>query len=325
MADIIFSALLLMGIYVILAISLNLINGFTGMFSIGHAAFFGIGAYAAAIYLNAMTPEGDAFLYSGAYWSHLVVGAVLAMIAAAVAGLLIGVPCLRLAGDYLAIATLAFAEIVRIFFESFRPEVFGGSKGLSLVVGKIDSHWGFACVFAAIVVVTIVVRNIKNSATGRAFLAIRENEIAAQVMGINTAVLKVSAFVIGSALAGLAGALFAYTRDLIAPKDFGLMCTIMILLMIVLGGQGSITGAIIGAIVLGVIDPLVRYLPDLFAAVTQHHEPVWILQVAKANPQVIYAVLLILLIRLRPQGIFGTRELSDVVGDLRARFAKRAP
>ena len=316
MADIVFSALLYMGIFVILSISLNLINGFTGMFSLGHAAFFGIGAYAAALYMNAVEPT----LYSPAYWTHLCIGTALAMLAAGVAGLAVGVPCLRLTGDYLAIATLAFGEIVRIFFQSFRQDIFGGPRGLTLAVDKLDSHWAFLVVLAAIALATIVVRNIKSSATGRAFLAIRENEIAAQVMGMNASLLKVEAFVIGSALAGLAGALFAYSRYLIAPKDFGLMCTIMVLLMIVLGGLGSITGAILGAVVLGLIDPLVRYLPEIFAGITGREEDVAVLLMAKENPQIIYALLLIGLIRLRPQGIFGTRELSDLF-----RRGERAP
>ena len=182
MTDIICSELLNIGIFVILAISLNLINGFTGMFSLGHAAFFGIGAYAAMLYMNYYAPE----LYTAAYWMHFGIGVVLAVLAAGFLGLCVGVPCLRLTGDYLAIATLAFAEIFKIFLDSFRTDFFGGSKGLRLETDKLESHWALLVVLAAIVSVTLLARNIKNSATGRAFLAIRENEIAAEVMGMNT-------------------------------------------------------------------------------------------------------------------------------------------
>ena len=304
--DIVFSPLLTAGIFVILAISLNLINGFTGMFSLGHAAFFGIGAYAAAVYMNLFSPP----LYSAPYWFHFAAGTALAAIAAGVFGFLVGVPCLRLAGDYLAIATLAFAEIFKILLDSFMPEVFGGPKGLRLNVDKMDSHWAFCIAVAMIAAVTLFAGNLKRSAAGRAFFAIRENEIAARVMGMNVAYLKVQAFVIGSSIAGMAGALFAYSNYLIAPSNFDLMLTIMILLMIVLGGQGSITGSIVGALVLALVDPMVRYLPEFAGRVTENQAVLGILQVFKENPELIYAFLLVLLIRLRPQGIFGMHEWS---------------
>lgn len=297
-----------MGIFVILAISLNVINGFTGMFSLGHAAFFGIGAYTAAVYMNYFGPE----MGTAGFWFHFAVGMAGAVIAAGICGALVAVPCLRLRGDYLAIATLAFGEIAKIVFESFKPEILGGPKGLRVAVA-LDARWAFFVVLAAIGLVAVIARNVKVSATGRAFLAIRENEIAAQVMGINTAFLKVEAFVLGSALAGLAGGLFAYSRDLIAPSDFGLMTTIVVLLMIVVGGLGSITGAVVGALALGLIDPLVRYLPELLAGAANNPVVVMVLMKIKDNPQMIYALLLIVLIRLRPQGIFGTHELMDLL------------
>lgn len=307
MSDIILSILLNIGIFVLLALSLNIINGFTGMFSLGHAAFFGIGAYAAAVYMNHALPDPQ----SPIFLVHLAAGFALAVLAAGLAGLLVAVPCLRLTGDYLAIATLAFAEIVRIVLDTFKPEIFGGSKGLR-IERSLDLPCSVPLVLVCIVAVTFLVRNLKFSATGRAFLAIRENEIAAQVMGINTAKLKIQSFVFGSSLAGLAGGLFAYSRDLIAPSDFGLMNTIMILLMIVLGGLGSITGSIVGAIVLGLIDPAVRFLPEMLEGFTASKFLRTLLEQIKANPQLIYAILLILLIRLRPQGIFGAHELSDL-------------
>ncbi len=308
MQDIIFSELLNLSLFVILAISLNLINGFTGMLSLGHAAFFGIGAYTASIYMN----QFDVQTYSGMYWGHFILGSGLAMLVAALLGLFVALPCLRLSGDYLAIATLAFAEIMRIVISSFKPDIFGGPNGLGLSVEKLESHWAFGISLLMILVVIVLVRNLKVSATGRAFLAIRENEITAQVMGMNTALLKVQAFVIGSAIAGLAGALYAYSRYQISPKDFDLMKTIMILLMIVLGGLGSISGAVTGAIILGLINPLVRYAPELVMKLTGADSALPLLQKAKENPQLIYAALLLILIRLRPEGIFGLHEISDL-------------
>ena len=308
--DIVFSPLLTAGIFVILAISLNLINGFTGMFSLGHAAFFGIGAYAAAVYMNLFSPP----LYSAAYWAHFGAGTALAALAAGASGFLVGVPCLRLAGDYLAIATLAFAEIFKILLDSFMPEVFGGPKGLRLNVDKMDSHWAFCAAVGMILAVTVFARNLKRSAAGRAFFAIRENEIAARVMGMNVAYLKVQAFVIGSSIAGMAGALFAYSNYLIAPSNFDLMMTIMILLMIVLGGLGSISGSIVGALVLALVDPMVRYVPEFAGRITANETLLRILQAFKENPELIYAFLLVLLIRLRPQGIFGMHEWGYYLG-----------
>ncbi|HNY26259.1 MAG TPA: branched-chain amino acid ABC transporter permease [Candidatus Sumerlaeota bacterium] len=308
MADIIYSELLNIGIFVILAISLNLINGFTGMFSLGHAGFFGVGAYAAMLYMNHFAPE----VYSAAYWGHFAAGLCVGAALAGGAGFCVGMPCLRLTGDYLAIATLAFAEILKVFLDSYRPDIFGGSKGLSLAVSKLEGQWAFWVIVAAIVLMTLLVRNLKNSAPGRAFLAIRENEIAAQVMGMNTASLKVQAFVMGAAMAGVAGGLFAYSRNLIAPGDFGLMRTIMILLMVVLGGTGSISGSIVGALILGLTETGVRYLPELGALVTQNERVAYGLERAKENPQVIFALMLIVLIRLRPQGILGMEEIGDL-------------
>lgn len=308
MADMIFPELLNIGIFIILAVGLNIINGFTGMFSLGHAGFFAVGAYAAMLYMNYFAPE----LYSSSYFLHFGIGILVAMAVAGILGLCVGLPCLRLAGDYLAIATLAFGEIVRIFLESFRTDILGGATGLDLKTDAIDSQWGLLITFVLLSVIILLTRNLKNSATGRALLAIRENEIAAQVMGINVALLKVQAFVIGSALAGLAGALFAYSRSLIAPTDFNLLKTIMILLMIVLGGLGSLSGAVVGALLLGLVERLlIPYLPEVGMAISENETLYDILSTASTNPQIIFALLLIIMIRLRPQGIFGTKEISD--------------
>lgn len=287
----------------LLAISLNMINGFTGMFSLGHVAFYGIGAYTAALYMNRFAPA----LYSGPYWAHAAAGALLAGLVAGLCGLVLGFPCLRLKGDYLAIATLAFAEVFRIFAESFRPDLLGGPTGLRMECDKMDPKWAFCVSLGLIALLALFARNLKRSATGRAFFAIRENEIAAQTLGMNIAFLKVEAFVLGAFFAGIAGALFSYSSYSIAPGNFDLMTTIMILLMVVLGGQGSVLGSIAGAIILSAVDPLVRYLPDFAARFTTSSAALQFLQGIKSTPEMIYALLLIVLIRLRPQGIFGMR------------------
>ncbi|MBN1865925.1 branched-chain amino acid ABC transporter permease [Candidatus Sumerlaeota bacterium] len=307
MTDIVFSILLNIGVFVILAVGYNVINGFTGMFSLGHAAFFGIGAYAGGVYLTHFDPA----LYTAPYWCHFVVGCFVAMIVAGIFGFLVGVPCLRLRGDYLAIATLAFAEIFRIVMDTLWPTRLGGPTGLEMPP-KLPSHWAFLVALALIALVVVAASRIKRSATGRAFLAIRENEIAAQVMGMNTSRLKVEAFVIGSAIAGLAGALYAFSNDRIAPKDFDLMKTIVPLLMIVLGGLGSVSGSVVGAVLLGLIDPLVRFAPEQMKKLWENAQFAWTMDRIKENPQLVYALMLILLIRLRPQGIFGTNEISDL-------------
>jgi branched-chain amino acid transport system permease protein len=307
MTDIVFSTLLTIGIYVILAVGYNVINGFTGMFSLGHAAFFGIGAYAGGLYFAHFYPA----LYTAPYWGHFVVGCLVAIAVSGLFGLLVAVPCLRLSGDYLAIATLAFAEIFRIVMDSLWPERLGGPTGLEMPP-KLPSQWAFGVALAMIALVVVAALRIKRSATGRAFLAIRENEIAAEAMGMNTARLKVEAFVIGSAIAGLAGALYAFSSDRIAPKDFDLMKTIIPLLMIVLGGLGSVSGAVVGAVLLGAIDPIVRFVPEQMKALWANAHYAWAMDKIKENPQLVYALMLILLIRLRPQGLFGTREISDL-------------
>ncbi|MFP4381975.1 MAG: branched-chain amino acid ABC transporter permease [Candidatus Sumerlaeia bacterium] len=302
--DIFFSPLCIMGLFVMLSVSLNIINGFTGMLTLGHVAFYGAGAYVAMFYMNAFSPP----LFSAGFWFHMIIGMILAAIAAGVVGFLVGMPCLRLAGDYLAIATLAFAEIFKIVLES--TQSLGGPTGIPLSIEKIPSHWAFVLILVMIVLISLFALRLKRSATGRAFFAIRENEIAARVMGMNIAFLKVEAFVIGSAIAGMAGAIYAYSNYTIAPSDFDIMMTIMILLMIVLGGQGSVTGAIIGAIILALVDPAVRYASEI----TSFGPVVWVTNLFKENPQLIYAFLLIALIRLRPQGIFGMHEWSYYFG-----------
>src|SRR5215212_8884652 len=244
--------LMLVGINVTLAVSLNLINGFTGHFSIA-----------------------------------ILVGAVVA----GLMGLLVGVPSLRLRGDYLAIVTLGFAEIIRIVILNL--DVVGGATGFS-VPGSVNFLW----VGVLAVLTIVVVRNIVRSDTGRALISIREDELAAEAMGVNTTRYKVLSFVIGSAFAGVAGVLFGHFKKFLATPDFTFIKSFEVIIMIVLGGMGSITGAVLGAIVITILPELLRQLPSVggfnFADLRL----------------VIYAALLIVIMLTRPQGVLGEREIG---------------
>ncbi len=261
-------------INVILTASLNLINGFTGQFSIGHAGFMGIGAYISALLsLYAHWP----------FWLVLVAGAL----AAAMAGLLIGLPTLRLRGDYLAIATLGFGEIIRVVILNI--PFTGGPRGLP----GIPNLTNFFVAEGVMVVSLALLYNLVNSAHGRAFLAVREDEIAAETMGINTTMYKVIAFTIGAGFAGVAGGLFAHHLMFINPASFSFLKSIEILVMLVLGGLGSLTGSVVAAVGL-------TFLPEYLRQFADYR-------------MVLYSALLIVLMLTRPQGLFGKKELTDLL------------
>lgn len=264
------ASLVLTGINVILAVSLNLINGFTGQFSIGHAGFMAVGAYASAV----LTVKLGA-----PYLAALAVG----MLAAGILGLLIGLPTLRLKGDYLAIATLGLGEIIRVAILNI--QYVGGASGFMGIPRLTD----FAYIFLFVLLTIFVVKNIINSAQGRACLAIRENEIAADVMGIDTTKYKVMAFTVGAAFAGLAGGLFSHYYYIAHPSSFTFLRSFDILTMVVLGGLGSITGSVLGAVLLTIVS----------AALADY--PQW--------RMIIYSLMLIGMMLYRPQGLLGTREL----------------
>ena len=236
LSDYYFATLVTIGINVILAVSLNLITGFTGQFSLGHAGFMSIGAYFCAL----ITLRVDGI-------PGFLLGILAGGAAAALAGLLVGLPTLRLKGDYLAIATLGMAEIIRIIFQNIK--ITNGAAGLSNLPQYVNWTWLFVFVAG----VTALTVNFLHSSQGRACIAIREDEIAAESMGINTTRSKVTAFIIGAFFAGVAGALYATYFPRIKPDTFGFMKSVDILVIVVFGGLGSITGSILGAIVLGLI------------------------------------------------------------------------
>lgn len=243
--------ILLAGLYVTLAVSLNLINGITGQFSIGHAAFYQVGAYttgrlAQVFYERAHIP--------GVPWMILMMLA--GATTAAIAGLVVGLPSLRLRGDYLAIVTLGFGEIIRIVVQN-QPSL-GKAYGM-----KVEPRFQYVWLVWMLAVVCIAVsRNLLKNVHGLSFLAIREDEVASSAMGVNVTRTKVTAFVIGSAFAGAAGALLAHFEGFISPQTFGMDLSFIILTMVVLGGTGSITGSAMAAVVLFYIPEKMRDLND---------------------------------------------------------------
>lgn len=258
-------------INIILAVSLNLINGYTGQFSIGHAGFMAVGAYVGAVVTM--------------MWElPFALGIVLATVMAGLLGALIGLPTLRLNGDYLCIATLGLGEIIRICILNI--EYVGGASGLM----GIPRETTFTNVFWIMIAVIFFIKNFKNSSYGRCCLAIRENEIAADTMGINTTKYKVMAFTLGAAFAGTAGCMFSHYFFIAHPASFTFMRSFDVLTMVVLGGLGSMTGSIVGAMLLTGLSAVLSDFPE------------W--------RMIIYSITMIVLMLYRPQGLFGNEELS---------------
>lgn len=293
----------LTGISIILAVSLNLITGFTGQFSIGHAGFMAVGAYASVfmtVYYSDAAEKSLTALVGApvaqalVFLSVIIVGALVA----ALAGLVVGIPSLRLRGDYLAIVTLGFAEIIRIIILNI--DRVGGATGFRGAVAPwegrliIPQYANFVWIGGFAVITIVVVYNIVNSDIGRALISIREDELASEAMGVNTTRYKVLSFVISSSFAGIAGALFGHFRQFLHTNDFQFIRSFEILIMIVLGGMGSITGAVLGAIVITILPELLRQLPgDLYS-----------------YRLVIYSLLLIVIMLTRPQGMLGAKEFG---------------
>lgn len=260
-----------LAINIILAVSLNLITGITGQFSLGHAAFMAVGAYTSAI-------------LTSNFGMPFIVGIIGAAFMAAVAGVFIGIPTLRLKGDYLAIATLGFGEIIKTLL--LNNEYVGGASGFNYI--PLYTNWTW--LFLMVVLTIVVISNFIKSKSGRACIAIREDEIAAEAMGINTTFYKVLAFAIGALFAGIAGALYGGYLSFITPESFGFMKSIDILVIVVFGGMGSITGSIVGAIAISFISIVLQGIPEL--------------------RMVIYSVILFIIMVYRPQGIMGNYEFK---------------
>jgi branched-chain amino acid transport system permease protein len=260
--------LTVIGINIILAASLNLISGYTGQLSLGHATFMGIGAYSATLISIHL---GLPFIIS------LIIGGVVA----AIFGFIIGVPTLRLKGDYLAIATLGFGEIMKNI--NLNLKITGGPMGLR----GIPQATNIYIVIAAVVLTIFAINRIINSRVGKSFIAIREDELAAEAMGINTTHYKILSFVIGAFFAGIAGGLYAFFFRYIHPSNFGFMKSIEILCMVVLGGMGNTYGAVLGAIIITVLPEFLRTVSPV---ISQYR-------------MVFYGLLLVIMMIVRPQGI----------------------
>jgi branched-chain amino acid transport system permease protein len=330
--------LLDIGIAITLAVSLNLILGIAGQFSLGHAGFIAAGAYTAALISGKAFPQLLPFFILGplhlsvsaGFTCIMLLAALAGMLVAALLGLLVGLPTLRLRGDYLAIATLGFGEILAVIFQNASVNdtpIFGGSTGLSL--SSMRNEWlgdqtnadaplvvavqnymdnssyfvGTFAIFALALVTVYIVHNIKYATSGRALLAIREDTVASESVGVPSTRYKVAAFVIGAALAGFAGGLVAQHKSLINPESFRFMRSIEIVAMVILGGQGSITGSILAAIALTLLPEVLRsYIPPVIMSATTIEK--W--------RMVIYSLFIILAMLFRPQGLFGRYELPDL-------------
>ncbi len=299
------------GIAIILAVSLNIVNGMTGQFSLGHAAFLAIGGYVAGIVtfygsllIWGSHAEHGGFLGSGEWL--FVFACLVGGVIATGAGYVVGLPSLRLRGDYLAIVTLGFGEILRVILQQTRPVIntaeqlhnasfsqlwpppVGGAVGFNGLPKYTNLFW----VYAFTTLTLVVAFRLKRSSLGRAMISVREDEFAAQAMGVNVARVKVLAFMIAAFFAGMAGGLFAHEAGaLIRPVDAGFLRSLDYVLMTVLGGRGSISGVMLAAIIL-------TSLPEALRDFEQYR-------------LIVYALLLIGMMLLRPQGLFGIHEIWD--------------
>ena len=303
-----FRIIMLAGINVILAVSLNIIFGHAGQFSMGHAGFMAVGAYLSAFityfYANPWlqtVPEGGGrwILQNLLFLAALIAGGL----GAALAGYVVGLPSLRLRGDYLAVVTLGFGEIIRVLFLNIQKV--GGARGLSGVPAWSNFFWVF---FFAWVTITIS-RRLVASSIGRAYFAVREDEIAAEAMGVNTTHFKVQAFVISSFFAGIAGGLLGHYLAYLNPSMFMFTKSFEIIVMVVLGGLGSISGSVLAAVLLTFLLEQLRYVKE------------W-LNLTSEPRMVIYALLLILLMLTRRQGLLGRREIWDFLPRRKDKIAK---
>ncbi|NLB17746.1 MAG: branched-chain amino acid ABC transporter permease [Syntrophomonadaceae bacterium] len=269
---------ILIGINIILALGLNIITGVTGQLSMGHAGFMSIGAYTSAILATQFgVPFPICLLAAG--------------LMAALTGVVIGIPILRLEGDYLAMVTIGFAEIVRVVFLNL--EIAGRGMGLS----GIPAETNFSIVWGLVIIIVLLNTGLLKSRPGRALYSIREDEIAAEASGVNTTRYKVIAFGMGTFLAGIGGSLYAHYLTYINPGNFGFMRSVELLNMVVLGGMGSIPGTILGTIILTIAPEMLRFVQEYRL--------------------LFYGALLVILMIFRPNGLFGDVRWYDVKGSWR--------
>ena len=276
----------MIGVYMIAALGLHLITGVTGQFSFGHAAFLSIGAYSSAL----MTIHlGTPFIL------NMVAGGLIAAFCA----VLLGIPSFRLTGDYLGITTLGFGEIVKVVFINMK--ITGGAGGL----GGIPRETNVVLVYVVVIITVLGLYRIQNSRFGRALMAIREDEIAAETMGINPRIYKIKGFAIGTFLAGVSGALFAHMMQFLSPLDFGFAKSFELLNFVVLGGLGSIPGAILGTTVLSLAPEFLRFVREY--------------------RMLIYGALMVIMMIFRPYGLLGGIDFGKMYRNRKNRRNKQAP
>ena len=269
------------GINVILAVSLNLINGHTGQFSLGHAGFMAVGGYTAASITLAFSQKFSPTVMPIIFLGSLLAGGL----TAALAGLAVGVPTLRLRGDYLAIVTLGFGEIIRVIFENM--DCVGAASGLKGIPNYTNFFWAWSLAAVTVFVIGCLV----NSTYGRGFIAVHDDEVAASAMGINPTKYKVTAFVVGAFFAGIAGGLYAHHKQFLSPTGFDFMKSIDLVVMVILGGMGRTIGVIVAAI-------LLTLLPEFLRGFAEYR-------------MILYALLIIVLMIARPQGLFAFRRQKN--------------
>ncbi len=308
-------------LYVMLALGLNIVVGYAGLLDLGYVAFYAVGAYLFALMASphlADTFAAFAALFPDGLHTSLWLVIPVAALLAACTGVLLGIPVLKLRGDYLAIVTLGFGEIIRIFLNNLDHPVniTNGPKGMGQIdsvkvfgldLGKRLELFGFDIssvtlyyyLFLALVIVTVVIcYRLQDSRIGRAWMAIREDEIAAKAMGINTRNMKLLAFGMGASFGGVSGAMFAAFQGFVSPESFSLMESVMIVAMVVLGGIGHIPGVILGAVLLSALPEVLRYVAGPLQAMTDGRLDAAILR------QLLIALAMIIVMLLRPRGLW---------------------
>ncbi len=312
-------------LYVLLALGLNIIVGYAGLLDLGYVAFYAVGAYMYALLASPHlyeTFEWIANLLPNGLHTPIWVVVPLAAGLAAIAGILLGTPVLKLRGDYLAIVTLGFGEIIRVFMNNLEHPVniTNGPRGLDRIdamnifgfsFGRAVDIFGFRIpsvvlyfwLFLGLVVASVVIcHRLENSRIGRAWMAIREDEIAAKAMGINTRNMKLLAFAMGATFGGVSGSMFAAFQGFVSPESFSLMESIMIVAMVVLGGMGHLPGVILGAVLLAALPEVLRYVAAPLQQLTGGRLDAAILR------QLLIATAMISIMLLRPRGLWPARE-----------------
>lgn len=312
-------------LYVMLALGLNIVVGYAGLLDLGYVAFFAVGAYLYGLLSSPHLTDtfpAIAAMFPGGMHLPLLLIVPLAAVLAGVAGVLLGAPTLKLRGDYLAIVTLGFGEIIRVFMNNLdHPlNITNGPKGIDRVdaihlfgfnFGKKLQLFGlelasvtlYYYLFLALVALTLVISHrLELSRIGRAWMAIREDEIAAKAMGINTRNMKLLAFGMGATFGGISGSMFAGFQGFISPESFSLMESVMIVAMVVLGGIGHLPGVVLGAVLLAALPEVLRYVAGPLQSMTGGRLDAAILR------QLLTALAMIVVMLMRPRGLWPTPE-----------------